>query len=142
MFVVQSVYDQYTAPINIRVLSLGSPRMGDVWRRSMRMHMDTILRPEDLGTRIPPYQPNFDFSGKFIDIYHQGLAEAPTKGKGLVQIRSRRWFRRLIPGWLRREDALKLYELSYFTTGDILELGPHHGLSTSILAQAARCSGC
>lgn len=43
-----------------------------------------------------------------------------------------------IPGWLRREDALKLYELAYFAGGDILELGSYQGLSTCILAQASR----
>jgi predicted O-methyltransferase YrrM len=46
-----------------------------------------------------------------------------------------------VPGWLRREDALKLYELAYFSSGPILELGTYHGLSTWILAQARIDSG-
>jgi predicted O-methyltransferase YrrM len=41
-----------------------------------------------------------------------------------------------IDGYLLREDALKLYEMAFCSDGDILELGTHRGLSTSILAQA------
>jgi SAM-dependent methyltransferase len=41
-----------------------------------------------------------------------------------------------IPGWLERTDALKLYELAYFGTGDVLELGCGAGLATTILARA------
>ena len=37
---------------------------------------------------------------------------------------------------MQRGDALKLYELAYFCEGDVLELGTHKGLSTSIIAQA------
>ena len=107
----------------------------------MKTHVGTFLRREDLGSKIPPYQPNFDFPGAFIDAAHQSLAESSLKDDMLIQIRNRRWFGRIIPGWLRREDAMKLYELSYFAVGDILELGSYHGLSTSILARAARHSG-
>lgn len=106
----------------------------------MKTHKTTFLRREDLGRRMPPYQPSFDFPGTFIDAAHQSLAEAPLKNGTLIQIRNRRWFGKVIPGWLRREDALKLYELAYFAAGDILELGSYHGLSTSILAQAVRHS--
>lgn len=42
-----------------------------------------------------------------------------------------------ITGFLRREDAAKLYELAYFASGDILEIGTYLGLSASILAEAA-----
>lgn len=104
----------------------------------MKPHIETL---EDLYGGIPPYQPNFNFSGAFIDTYHQSLAEAPLKDDVLIQIKNRRWFGRVLAGFLRREDALKLYELSYFATGDILELGSYQGLSTSILAQAVRNSG-
>ena len=55
-------------------------------------------------------------------------------------MKTRRWFGRVIPGWLHREDALKLYELSYFARGDVLELGSFKGLSAAILARAARNS--
>jgi predicted O-methyltransferase YrrM len=41
-----------------------------------------------------------------------------------------------IPGWLRREDILKLYELAYFSPGPILEIGCYHGKSTVVMARA------
>ena len=41
-----------------------------------------------------------------------------------------------IEGYLQRADALKMYELAYFSSGDVLELGTHKGLSTSIIAGA------
>ena len=46
-----------------------------------------------------------------------------------------------ISGSLRREDALKLYEIAYHVPGDILELGTGEGLSASILAEAIQASG-
>jgi predicted O-methyltransferase YrrM len=104
----------------------------------VKMHVESFLRQEELGSRIPAYRPSFDFLGVYIDAVHQSLAEVPLKHGSLIQIKNRRWFGRAIAGWLRREDALKLYELAYFAPGDILELGAYHGLSTSILARAAR----
>lgn len=104
----------------------------------MKMHVESFLRQEELGSRIPAYRPSFEFLGAYIDAVHQSLAEVPLKHGSLIQIKNRRWFGRAIAGWLRREDALKLYELAYFAPGDILELGPYHGLSTSILARAVR----
>ena len=43
-----------------------------------------------------------------------------------------------VPGLLRPEDELKLYELAYFATGPILEIGTYRGRSTTIMARAAR----
>jgi predicted O-methyltransferase YrrM len=106
----------------------------------MKTHIETFLRIEDLGSQIPRYQPTFAFPHSFIDTTHQSLAHAPLRDEHLIQLRDRRWFGNVIPGWLRREDALKLYELAYFTAGDILELGCYHGLSTSICARAVRNS--
>lgn len=45
-----------------------------------------------------------------------------------------------IPGWLRAEDAAKLYELSQAISGPILEIGTHRGKSTMVMALAARAS--
>jgi len=90
---------------------------------------------------MPPYQPTFDFRARYIDRAHHALATAPVEG-ALIQVKNRRWLGKVIPGWLRREDALKLYELAYFAPGDILEIGSYHGLSTSILARANRNSPC
>jgi predicted O-methyltransferase YrrM len=41
-----------------------------------------------------------------------------------------------IPGWLRPEDASKLYELAHATAGPILEIGTYHGKSSILMATA------
>jgi len=41
-----------------------------------------------------------------------------------------------LDGYLQREDALKIFELAFIAPGDVLELGTHKGLSTSIIARA------
>jgi SAM-dependent methyltransferase len=46
-----------------------------------------------------------------------------------------------IEGFLHKSEALKLYEMGFHTRGDVLELGTHKGLSTSILAQALHDRG-
>jgi hypothetical protein len=43
-----------------------------------------------------------------------------------------------VPGMLRPEDELKLYELAYFAPGPILEIGTYRGRSTTIMARAAQ----
>ena len=43
-----------------------------------------------------------------------------------------------VPGLLRPEDELKLYELAYLAPGPILEIGTYRGRSTTIMARAAR----
>lgn len=103
----------------------------------MHAHPDTFLSMHELGSVIPPYRPNFDFSGPFIDKWHKKISKYPLKkGMQQIQIKNRPLFGKIIRGSLLREDALKLYEMAYFASGDILELGPLHGLSTSILARA------
>ncbi|MBP7691739.1 MAG: class I SAM-dependent methyltransferase [Anaerolineales bacterium] len=106
----------------------------------MHRHADTFLTLEALGTRIPVYQPTYEFPGPYLDAAHAALAQGPFKDGFLIQRRDSRWLGQIIPGWLRAEDALKLYELAYFAAGDILELGSYHGLSTSIMAEAGRNS--
>jgi predicted O-methyltransferase YrrM len=93
-----------------------------------------------LGSRIPPYSPTYDFPPPFIDEAHREIANYPLQDGILIQMRNRRWLGQVIPGWLRREDALKLYELSFFASDDVLELGSYHGLSTAIIARATRNS--
>jgi predicted O-methyltransferase YrrM len=90
-----------------------------------------------LGEWYPPYRPTFDFSGPFIDADHRFYAACPVDESGvIIRVQNRRWLGTVIEGWLRRADALKLYEMAYFANGEILELGSFHGLSTSILSQA------
>jgi predicted O-methyltransferase YrrM len=83
---------------------------------------------------MPPYLPTYDFPPPFIDEAHSEIASCPDGA--LIQMKNGRRSGRIIPGWLRREDALKLYELAYFANGDVLELGSFHGLSTCIIARA------
>lgn len=103
----------------------------------VHVHPDTYLEMGELGTRFPPYRPTFDFRSRYIDRAHRAIGTARLQD-GLIRLKTRRWLGTVIPGWLRRDDALKLYELAYFAGGDVLELGSYHGLSTSILARASR----
>jgi hypothetical protein len=43
-----------------------------------------------------------------------------------------------LKGSLREADALKIYELAYFSPGAVLEMGSYHGLSASIIATALK----
>lgn len=93
----------------------------------MLLHPESWLDENRIGIEFPPYRPTFPYDGPFIDDTHSQLAIAPTNG-AIIEIG--------IPGWLRPADALKLYEMAYFASGDILEFGSYHGLSTSIEAKA------
>ncbi len=46
-----------------------------------------------------------------------------------------------VPGWLRPEDAEKLYKLAHDTSGPILEVGTYRGKSTILMALAAKEAG-
>lgn len=78
-----------------------------------------------------PYRPTFRYEGDTINAKHRRIAEAPGGRLGLAYLIDLG-----IDGFLLRADAPKLYELAYFVPGDVLELGTHKGLSTSILAGA------
>ncbi len=106
----------------------------------MKVHKNTFLPLEELGTQFPSYQPTFDFQGEFIDSAHRFFGECSVNDDSQVQMRNPFWFRTMIKGFLRRADALKLYELAYFVQGDILELGSYQGLSTCILSSASQNS--
>jgi predicted O-methyltransferase YrrM len=89
------------------------------------------MAESDLGTNFPPYLPTFQFVDKFINADHEMLIA--KRNGDLINLD--------IPGWLRPQDALKIYEMAYFSSGEVLELGAYHGLSTSIIARALRNSG-
>lgn len=98
------------------------------------MPMREVLRydlPAGLA-EVPPYRATHVFPGEFINAQQRSYTNCAVK-EHLVDLG--------IDGWLRREDALKIYELAYFAGGPILELGSYHGLSTSILARAVADSG-
>jgi hypothetical protein len=102
----------------------------------LHAHKDTFLSFESLGERIPEYQPTYEFKGEFIDAYHRLLGDTANYEGILLRLNNRSGpGGERIDGWLRRADALKLYELAYFAKRDILELGCYHGLSTTILAR-------
>ena len=95
-------------------------------------YRDSWIEPHKLGSIIPPYRPTYPFDG-FVNENHARLASCPVRDGILVDIG--------IPGWLRREDALKLYELAYYSPGDVLELGTYQGLSAAIISTALADAG-
>ena len=99
----------------------------------LKQHLDTYMSLEALGSFNPPYQPTYAFSGDYINPQHEAIAMCPCKGQ-LIDYKE-------IDGRLRKEDALKLYELAYFAGGDIIEIGSFKGLSASIIGQAMIDSG-
>lgn len=106
----------------------------------MNENLQSWLRQDELGSVIPPYRPTHDFPPPYVDRGQRRIANLPLTDGVLIQMKTRRWFGWVIPGWLRREDALKLYELAWFARYDILELGSFHGLSTAVIARATRNS--
>ena len=95
-------------------------------------HEESWIPIDKLGSFYPKYKPTYQFSGKFINKNHKFYSFCPSENGVTINIG--------IKGWLRRDDALKLYELAYFSKGDILELGSYNGLSTSIIAEGIRDS--
>lgn len=91
---------------------------------------DTWLELSNVGTPRP-YVKTFQFRGEGINAFHGALAKAPLGRMGVpfcIDIG--------IDGYLAQAEAMKLYELAYFSDGDILELGTFCGLSASILTRA------
>lgn len=111
--------------------SVGSVRPDPYDGTDMPRYEHTWIDLAQLGSHFPPYEPTYAFEG-FVNQTHRNLAVSPLKDDILVDCG--------IPGWLRRADALKLYELAYFSPGDILEIGTHKGLSGFVMASAIRDS--
>lgn len=106
----------------------------------LHLNEESRLPAEKLGEVIPPFRPTYPFASPYIDRTHREIGSLPLQDGALIAMKDRRWFGRVIPGWLRPADALKLYEMAFFADGEILELGSFHGLSTAILAKACRNS--
>jgi predicted O-methyltransferase YrrM len=83
------------------------------------------FRPLPGKTDSRDYLPSYDFGRERLSDAHANAAELVAD----------------IPGWLRPEDALKLYELAYYAPGPILEIGTYRGKSATLMAMAARDSG-
>ncbi len=106
-----------------------------LWRLRMlrpARHADSALPPAEAGTRFPPYRPTFRVPGALLSPFHTALSAAGPDG--LIHHLG-------IEGWLRPADALKLYELAWFSPGDVLEVGTYHGLSTRVLSHALLTAG-
>lgn len=79
-----------------------------------------------------PYIPTHRFDGEYINENHRYYSYCKKSG---VCIDTG------IDGWLHTGDALKIYELTYFSAGDILNMGTYKGLSASIILSAIKDSG-
>src|ERR1700723_2800610 len=92
---------------------------------------ESWLSVDQIGHTFPSYKKTFLYHGDLIDAYHRLLE---TKGAGGM-------LKGDVEGNLRQADALKLYEMAFFSNGDILELGTFSGLSASIMATAVKNAG-
>ncbi|MCF8468319.1 MAG: class I SAM-dependent methyltransferase [Sneathiella sp.] len=112
---------------------------------------ETAISPDRLGRTIPNYAKTYDFPGEYINDEQKWWSECPVSGIK-VGVRPRpdldegpldnpKYDKRDIFGALRRADALKIYELAYFSNGDVIDMGTAFGLSCSISAQALEKAG-
>ena len=101
--------------------------------------LDRWITFDNLATLLPTYAPTFfgpTTSHGYINSSHAEIASAPSGRMGLAFLIDLG-----IDGFLLHEDALKLYEMTFFADGDVLEIGTHQGLSTSIMAKALQDRG-
>lgn len=111
-------------------------------RNEPEKYPETFLPLKSLGASIPPYMPTHVFNNAYINSFHHSLAHCRLRtNEPCIEFKTHALWGTVIDGWLRREDALKLYEMAYFADGDVLELGCYKGLSTSLLARAIRDAG-
>lgn len=83
------------------------------------------------GMDNAPYIPTYPFNGDYINENHEFYANCErTQNQCSLSLN--------IEGWLYYQEALKIYELTYFSQNNILELGTYKGLSASIILQAMR----
>jgi len=87
---------------------------------------------EKIRAAAAPYAPTHNRFRGYLDDFHRQIASYPVNG---CKIEAE------IAGWLQQADALKLYELAYYATGDILEFGTNNGLSAFIMARAIQATG-
>lgn len=66
------------------------------------------------------YAPTWDWGGEFLGDRHRLLPQEMPP----------------IDGLMYPQDALKLYELAWFSPGPILEIGTYHGLSAAVMARS------
>jgi len=102
---------------------------------ALARHEDTLLSLKQTGTDMRfemPFQKTYAYDGAFIDDAHRLLGERLHE-TGMIDLG--------IEGWLLPADAYKLYEMAYFSPGDILELGSYRGLSATVMNRACTANG-
>ena len=79
--------------------------------------------------------PDKTEDGAYEPSYEIGVPDlGPRQREAVDSIRE-------LDGWLLDGDAMKLYELAYFASGPILEIGTYRGKSAVLMAQALRDGG-
>jgi capsular polysaccharide biosynthesis protein/SAM-dependent methyltransferase len=127
----EAAFDAYRAGLRIR----GTAELLAILAQELRpsailRYPETMITPANIDVPTP-YQPTFPADKPFIDEFHRFLAEHASDGF-LVNLG--------VDGWLMHADALKLYELTVHTSGDVLELGTNRGLSAFIIATALKAT--
>jgi len=109
------------------------------WSFADRRRCDVKGAPA-IQTTDPSTLPDAATLGAIFPSFRPTIAEPDTSGwRELCAAPVREALISLdVQGFLRPQEALKLYEISYYTSGDALELGSAWGLSTMIIACAKR----
>ena len=94
-----------------------------------RIELPILFKDLPRNNKYVPTVQGFD---RFINEQHLFYSTVPVENARIKMP---------ISGWLRPADALKLYEMAYYSEGDILELGTNRGLSAYVMAAALRDSG-
>lgn len=97
-------------------------------------HENTFLTLRDTAIERRfdmPFCKTWAYEGEYLSDQH-GQLLAKRHPSGMIDIG--------IDGWLLPADALKLYEMAYCCSGDILELGAYRGLSATVMNQACNDS--
>lgn len=100
----------------------------------LNQNIESFVPYDKTGASAAAYKKTYNFDGQFINDTHKSYNDAPTDDGGVCVDLG-------VEGWLQKSDALKLYELAYFSKGNILELGTHQGLSASIMAAGLSDAG-
>jgi predicted O-methyltransferase YrrM len=109
---------------------------------AVRPRPETWVSLEQVGVSKPPRRPfrywhqqhdkTFRYWGRSLNTFHRDVIWAPVGGSVGVTF----CINIGIAGYLTRPEAAKLYELSYMTLGDVLELGTVGGLAAAIISRA------
>lgn len=135
---IRSVVARSVYPVQTKMWLLTSRAVGRAIRSkpapSPTARGDRWVDFDQLGVPFS-YEKTFDFPGEYLDAEHRRIGAAPSRTDITFLIDLG------IEGYLLHADALKVYELGRLCDGDVLELGTHKGLSTSIIAAALHNRG-